>query len=161
MVSKYLCFLLLPSKISLVSWWTTPLFSQHIFYRIRTSCELCFKSTWSEWKWKLQPNQSCFQKKHWRKYELSHCIVFALIKTDCTKHRIWWTLILLNLCSPSFSVVKFDHQSVVPVHLSAAAAKQWLETDLIFKIYSRNGDQKKVSVFGLTITDCLKGSAHI
>lgn len=56
--------------------------------------------------------------------------------------------------------MKFDHQAVVPVDLSAAAASRWFETDLIFKIFSRNSNQKKVSVFGLTSAGCLKVSAH-
>nr|XP_046245495.1 C2 domain-containing protein 3 isoform X2 [Scatophagus argus] len=48
-------------------------------------------------------------------------------------------------------VVKFHQCSVFPVHLSTAAVKQWWETDLNFKIYSRTSDQKKPVPIGKAI----------
>ncbi|XP_068173635.1 C2 domain-containing protein 3 isoform X2 [Antennarius striatus] len=48
-------------------------------------------------------------------------------------------------------VVNFHHQSVFPVRLSTAAINQWWGTDLIFKIYSRNSDQKKPVLIGQAV----------
>lgn len=50
-------------------------------------------------------------------------------------------------------VVKFHHRSVFPVHFRKDVVKQWWVTDLIFKIYSRKSDQKKVSGFWLNLTN--------
>uniref|UniRef100_A0A3Q3A8A3 C2 domain containing 3 centriole elongation regulator n=1 Tax=Kryptolebias marmoratus TaxID=37003 RepID=A0A3Q3A8A3_KRYMA len=44
--------------------------------------------------------------------------------------------------------VKFHQVSVFPVHFSTAAIKQWWETDLTFKVYSRTSDQKKPVAVG-------------
>ncbi|XP_054649779.1 C2 domain-containing protein 3 isoform X3 [Dunckerocampus dactyliophorus] len=45
-------------------------------------------------------------------------------------------------------VVRFHQDSVFPVHFSKTAIEQWWATDLLFKIYSRRSDQKKVDVIG-------------
>lgn len=50
-----------------------------------------------------------------------------------------------------FLVVMFHHRSVFPVRLRKDTVKQWWVTDLIFKIYSRKSDQKKVSDFWLNM----------
>uniref|UniRef100_A0A3B4ZJX8 C2 domain containing 3 centriole elongation regulator n=1 Tax=Stegastes partitus TaxID=144197 RepID=A0A3B4ZJX8_9TELE len=47
--------------------------------------------------------------------------------------------------------VRFHQLSVFPVHLSPAAVKQWWESDLIFKIYSRKSDQKKPVAVGKAV----------
>ncbi|XP_040901590.1 C2 domain-containing protein 3 isoform X2 [Toxotes jaculatrix] len=47
--------------------------------------------------------------------------------------------------------VKFLQPSVFPVRFSTAAVKQWLQTDLVFKIYSRKSDQKKPVLIGKAI----------
>ncbi|XP_022063857.2 C2 domain-containing protein 3 isoform X1 [Acanthochromis polyacanthus] len=39
--------------------------------------------------------------------------------------------------------VRFHQLSVFPVHFSPTTVKQWWESDLLFKIYSRKNDQKK------------------
>ncbi|GLD53443.1 C2 domain-containing protein 3 [Lates japonicus] len=41
--------------------------------------------------------------------------------------------------------------STQPVHFSTEAVKQWWETDLIFKIYSRKNDQKKPVAIGKAV----------
>ncbi|KAM6988093.1 C2 domain-containing protein 3 isoform 2-T2 [Tautogolabrus adspersus] len=48
-------------------------------------------------------------------------------------------------------VVRFHQHTVFPVHLSTATVKQWWETDLIFKIHSRNSDQKKPVLIGQAV----------
>ncbi|KAM7399107.1 hypothetical protein PAMP_018399 [Pampus punctatissimus] len=48
-------------------------------------------------------------------------------------------------------VVKFHQHSVFPVHLNTTAVKQWWETDLLFKIYSRKSDQKKPVLIGKAV----------
>ncbi|XP_056138770.1 C2 domain-containing protein 3 [Lampris incognitus] len=48
-------------------------------------------------------------------------------------------------------VVKFQHRSVFPVHFNGAALQKWWGTDLTFKIYSRNGSQKKPILIGKTV----------
>uniref|UniRef100_A0A3B4ZHV7 C2 domain containing 3 centriole elongation regulator n=1 Tax=Stegastes partitus TaxID=144197 RepID=A0A3B4ZHV7_9TELE len=50
-----------------------------------------------------------------------------------------------------FKSVRFHQLSVFPVHLSPAAVKQWWESDLIFKIYSRKSDQKKPVAVGKAV----------
>uniref|UniRef100_UPI0037E96D9D C2 domain-containing protein 3 n=1 Tax=Semicossyphus pulcher TaxID=241346 RepID=UPI0037E96D9D len=47
--------------------------------------------------------------------------------------------------------VKFHQDSVFPVHFNKITVKQWLETDLIFKIYSRKSDQKKAVPIGKAV----------
>ncbi|XP_074496633.1 C2 domain-containing protein 3 isoform X2 [Sebastes fasciatus] len=47
--------------------------------------------------------------------------------------------------------VKFHQHSVFPVHFSTATVKKWWGTDLIFKIYSRNSDQKKPVPIGKAV----------
>lgn len=71
-----------------------------------------------------------------------------------TAFGFWLYLTCTRLC---FLVVKFHHRSVFPVHLNTATVKQWWGTDLIFKIYSRKSDQKKVSSFGLNIIHLIVG----
>uniref|UniRef100_A0A672YF29 C2 domain containing 3 centriole elongation regulator n=1 Tax=Sphaeramia orbicularis TaxID=375764 RepID=A0A672YF29_9TELE len=47
--------------------------------------------------------------------------------------------------------VKFQQHSEFPVHLSKKTVKQWWESELIFKIYSRKNDQKKPVFIGKAV----------
>ncbi|XP_029027492.1 C2 domain-containing protein 3 isoform X2 [Betta splendens] len=61
-----------------------------------------------------------------------------------SKHKPRGGEVTRAVCSKvTGGVLKFAHQATFPVHFSKATIKQWWETDLLFKIYSRNTDQKK------------------
>ncbi len=78
--------------------------------------------------------------------------IFAFIKPIFVENAVSDSFLFMTVSdvhSLFFVVVKFQQRSVFPVHLSTSTVKQWWGTDLIFKIYSRQSDQKKVSSFGI------------
>lgn len=79
------------------------------------------------------------------------------LKNTVSKHRLWYEFVTVSDLHSSvfFLAVKFHQHSVFPVHFSTETVKKWWGTDLSFKIYSRKSDQKKVSSFGVNITDLI------